>query len=394
MGPGTGYDAPHPTNVARLAQSVRREAAGPDGTSVVQVPVYVLGVGTGGSASGVGETLDKYLGGAFGAGLTRVLEDTYRQLAFLYQPGDELYVFGFSRGAYMARSLVGLLRSAGIPSRANLGQIPKAIDALPAAHARRGVAQVRRVSALSSELGGEPPLPPRLLARDRDQRAEVEWRLAQGAAAPQLLSVRYLGVFDTVGALGVPGFFASAPILNRDLQFHDTQLTSMVLAARHALALDERRRTFEPTLWDNTPELNRGALELARVEDLAGVPREALKYREEWFAGDHGSVGGGGHGSRPLGADLAWIAEGAAAEGLAFDPAALEAAVEEADIGAPVHNQEPGARDPADGRAVRPTGPAPMRRRGSRGRRGTGCASSATTGPGSLGRVLKDLLGG
>lgn len=386
------YDAPHPTNVVRMAQAVQREAPGEDGVPVVQVPVYVLGIGTGGGTTSVGATVDRYLGGAFGAGLTQSLEEAYRQLAFLYQPGDEVYVFGFSRGAYMARSLIGLIRSAGIPPLSNLGRIPAAV-----ARYRQ-----RTPDSVVVKEGEYPQFHPSSESSHRfrldfspqiaTSAAEVEWRLAQGAPAPQLLTIRYLGVFDTVGALGVPGFFASAPLLNRDLQFHDTMLTSMVLSARHALAIDERRRTFEPTLWGNTDELNRGALELESVGDLAAIPREKLKYREEWFPGDHGSVGGGGVHKGLSAYTLGWIAEGSATEGLAFDPAVLDAVAGERDIGAPIHNQDAGTLTW-------------LMRQIARDREGPGtealvsepgCERVRTIEdyrPGSLARVLQALLG-
>lgn len=339
------HDAPHPTNIVRLAQAVRPEAPSEDGRSVVQIPVYVLGIGTGEGTTSLGGTVDRYVAGAFGAGLTQALEATYRQLAFLYHPGDEIHVFGFSRGAYMARSLIGLIRSSGIPPLTGVGRIPEAIARYrqrtpEGVVAREGEYPRYHPSSEESHrfrLGFSPQV--------ATSAAEVEWRLAQGEPAPQLLTIRYLGVFDTVGALGVPGFFASAPLFNRDLQFHDTMLTSMVLAARHALAIDERRRAYEPALWGNTAELNRGALELETTGELAAVPRERLKYREEWFPGDHGSVGGGGPRTGLSACTMCWIAEGAAAEGLAFDEAALEAATKERDIQAPIHNREFGRLD-------------------------------------------------
>jgi hypothetical protein len=116
-----------------------------------------------------------------------------------------------------------------------------------------------------------------------------------------------------VGALGLPGHLRLARLVNRGLAFHDTALSARVRAARHAVALDERRRSLPPTLWDNLDALN--AADAGR-----GRP-----YRQQWFPGDHGSVGGGGPVTALSHGALAWVAEGAMAAGLALDPAAVRA---------------------------------------------------------------------
>ena len=139
---------------------------------------------------------------------------------------------------------------------------------------------------------------------------EAAWRAARGLPAGAPLAIGYLGVWDTVGALGVPGHMALARRLNRGLGFHDTRLSGLVGAARHAVAIDERRRTFPPTLWDNLDAMNGGA---------EGA------YAQRWFPGDHGSVGGGGAVSALSDEALVWVAEGAGTQGLALDPAAVAA---------------------------------------------------------------------
>ena len=139
--------------------------------------------------------------------------------------------------------------------------------------------------------------------------AEAGWRAAQGLPAGVALRLRYLGVWDTVGALGLPGHLRLAAWLNRGLAFHDTALSRSVRAARHAVAIDERRRTFPPTLWDNLEALNAAA---------DGAP-----YAQRWFPGDHGSVGGGGAITALSDDALSWVAEGAAAAGLALDAEAV-----------------------------------------------------------------------
>jgi uncharacterized protein (DUF2235 family) len=108
-------DAPHPTNVVLIAESIIPFTK--NGTA--QLIYYDEGVGT--------RWYDKWIGGIFGAGLLHNLIEAYRFLIFNYRPGDEIYVFGFSRGAYSARSFVGLLRHSGIVSRRIADKITDAI---------------------------------------------------------------------------------------------------------------------------------------------------------------------------------------------------------------------------------------------------------------------------
>jgi uncharacterized protein (DUF2235 family) len=285
-------DARHPTNVAKLARAVL--PVGPDGAA--QVVCHVNGVGSGRGTGALARGLDRALGGLFGMGLTAAIEEAYRFLAFAYAPGDEIFVFGFSRGAFTARSLVGLIRNCGIPERAQAHAIPEALALYRARGPERrpdGPAALRFRARVAGHV--------------MTSAAEAGWRRARGAgdAAAVPLAIRYLGVWDTVGALGVPGHLALARRFNRGLEFHDTRLSGMVLAARHAVAIDERRRTFPPTLWDNLGELN---------------ARRGGAYRQCWFPGDHGSVGGGGPVTALSDDALLWVAEGAAAAGLALDP--------------------------------------------------------------------------
>jgi len=107
-------DAPHPTNVAKLAQAVLPQA--PDG--VAQITCHLDGVGTGRGTGRLARGIDRMLGGLFGTGLTETIEEAYRFLVLTYAPGDEIYLFGFSRGAFSARSLAGLIRNCGILDRA------------------------------------------------------------------------------------------------------------------------------------------------------------------------------------------------------------------------------------------------------------------------------------
>ncbi len=297
------------TNVVQLAQAVKLSAD--DGTK--QVPIYVRGVGTGTGSNAFARTTDKWLGGALGWGLEKNIEQAYKSLIFLYEPGDEIYIFGFSRGAYTARSLAGLIRKAGILSRDNVHKISEAM-ALYRKRGKSGHPDADKVQEKRAELSPE-------VATSLDD-------LSKRDRATELLRIRYLGVWDTVGALGLPGFLGLfARIFNEKYAFHDTSLSSSVSAARHAVALDERRKHYPPALWGNLEDLN------------MRKQRSVAPYQQIWFAGDHGSVGGGGE-VRGLSAFThGWIADGAIAEGLEMDADRLASVAALCAPGDPVQNK-------------------------------------------------------
>jgi len=303
-------DAPHQTNVVRLSPAVTHTAR--DG--VTQQLVYMPGVGAGRGSNAFAQASDKVLGGALGWGMTQNIEEAYRHLAFSYEPGDDVFIFGFSRGAFTARSLAGLIRSCGIPSRENVRRIPEAIaryrDRSPWTHPNHERSYRWRAD-FSPHRATSPE--------------EVEWRKKEGVGASELLEIAYLGVWDTVGALGIPGHFPGAALLNRGHRFHDADLSRMVKAARHGVAIDERRRSFPPTLWQNL--------------DILNDANTDLPYRQEWFPGDHGSVGGGGDVVGLSNLALLWVAEGAMATGLWLAPVALATFEKDGDPAAPLHNR-------------------------------------------------------
>lgn len=296
-------DAKTPTHVVRLAQALAPVA--PDG--VVQVPFYLPGVGSGQGVTMASRLTDKVLGGAFGLGLDARIAEAYRSLIFAYDPGDEIYIFGFSRGAYTARSLAGLIRSAGIPSSVDIGRIPEAMDAY---RARGPDTHPDSEKSKRFRAGLSPDTP--------TSEEDADWRVAQGMAHRDPLKIAYLGVWDTVGALGLPGFLGLfARLVNEHYAFHDTELSRSVAAARHAVAIDERRRHFPPALWSNIDRLNRRADE---DPDRAGAP-----YAQLWFPGNHGIVGGSGRVPELSAYPTDWIAKGAEAQGLRFRPDRLGA---------------------------------------------------------------------
>ena len=256
------------TNVARLCQCLLPE----DKTRkkpIRQLVYYDDGVGA--DADG----FTRLWRGAVGQGLDRLVYEAYRFICLNYNPDDELFLIGFSRGAYTARSVAGLIGRVGLVPRKHIAAIPKAM----ALYRHR-----RTVLPPSSELMG-----------------------FQQAHECKPVPITFLGCWDTVGALGIPNkseLLALDKISRRRYQFHDTTLGHHIERAAHAVAIDERRREFQPTLMQLGPAM------------------EPSQLREMWFPGDHGCVGGGSADKQPLAnGPLRWLVQTAAELGspLAID---------------------------------------------------------------------------
>jgi uncharacterized protein (DUF2235 family) len=240
---------------------------------------------------GVGIHSDRLWGGLFGIGLDRILLDAYKALCADYDPGDELFLFGFSRGAYTARSLVGMMRKCGVLKKEHLAKADEALS----------IYRCRETDGPDSETA---------IAFRHDYAAACY--AAPGsphaACAPQL-TVHYMGIWETIGALGVPERIPFARFFNRRYHFHDCDISSMVERAQHALAIDEVRHALTHTPW--TEESVR------RINDAHGERR----IEQVWFPGDHGSVGGGGMRAQLSSGALLWVADGARRAGLVIDDA-------------------------------------------------------------------------
>jgi len=261
-------DKEHVTNIEKIARTVETDLRRTDG--VQQLVLYLSGVGAGSYA------VDRILGGAFGFGLFANVRSAYRFLALNYDPGDEIFVFGFSRGAYTARSVVGMVGRVGLLSR----------EALVADKLGEAVERYR------AGAGG--------VTTYADSPEEFKSKYCHAEAR-----VTLLGVFDTVGALGVPG------ALGHKSQFHDVNLGTIVDCARQALALDERRLKFEPCLWE--------AADPARTED-----ERSGRVQQVWFRGVHSDVGGGYAETGLSDTTLHWMTSEATRLGLVFDQRLLD----------------------------------------------------------------------
>ena len=250
----------HVTNVVRTARALRPV----DDQGIPQVVFYDWGIGSYG---------DKVRGGMLGLGIDKNIQDAYRFLVHNYSDGDELFLFGFSRGAYTARSLAGFIRNAGLLRKLHANLIPAAYK-------------------MYRQRAG--PDVPKALEFRREHSSDVR--------------IRFIGVWDTVGALGVPSQIFEAMGANRRYAFHDTSLSRIIDHACHAVAIDEKRIDFEPTLWTQ-------------------APKEGQTIEQQWFAGVHGDVGGGNADTGLADIALDWMWSQAATYGLAFDDEHREARV-------------------------------------------------------------------
>ena len=253
------------TNVVRFYDAVP-QGARDDGSA--QKKWYDTGVGT-------RDWWDTVSGGIFGFGIDQKIREGYRFLAENYpdpDPGDhQVFILGFSRGAYEARSLVGMIRNIGLLTPDNLYRLNEAYA----------------------------------LYRRRDASADTDTAVAFRKKYSREIKVRFLGVWDTVGALGIP--LAAMQWLNAaEYAFHDTELSGIVQTAAHALALDEHRMDFQAALW-------------------SAEPKDGQEVEQRWFVGSHSNVGGGADDRRLSDLTLAWMQNKAVAAGLAVDTAGIPA---------------------------------------------------------------------
>jgi uncharacterized protein (DUF2235 family) len=262
---GTWQDLAQNSNVSRLHEALVPGPGDPE-------PLYVKGVGVS------PDLLDRLRGGLTGAGLDKAITDGYRWLVQQFRPDDRIAVFGFSRGAYTARSLAGMIGRVGLVD--GTGLPPREVDAaVDRAY--------RRYRAL------------------RTTPVDPTWddglRFAYRAGDPDI-PVDLVGVWDTVGALGIPMYVGVPDVTGSRgrYEFLDVVLNPHIRHGRHAVSLDEMRGPFRPTLWRDVP---------------AGQD-----VRQVWFPGDHADVGGGNRDTGLSDGALDWMMrEATAAIGLEFD---------------------------------------------------------------------------
>lgn len=250
---GTWDSSTSHTNVYKLYKSLT--------TSATQIPLYDDGVGA------TANPILKIVGGAFGTGLWQKIKDGYTKIAHVYEAGDQIFLFGFSRGAFTARSLAGMIAACGLPTQNFAdGMVGTIFDAY----------------------------------RNKSQRADLPNKLA--SAKLVIPNITMVGVWDTVGSLGIPAAIGAVdPVA---YGFLDTNLHPNIQNAYQALAMDERRAQFPPTLWK-------------------GPAAAGQTLEQVWFTGAHSDVGGGEPDDLPgttalSDITLAWMMSKAGALGLQF----------------------------------------------------------------------------
>ncbi|KAK4034840.1 hypothetical protein C8A01DRAFT_38715 [Parachaetomium inaequale] len=289
-----------PSNVAKLARALANN--GPDGKGDImkQIVLYQSGLGTGDLF------FQKRLYGGLGWGLENEVCQMYDFISNNYEPGkpgdpdepgkpgdpdepaDELFFFGFSRGAFTVRSVAGVVCDVGILSAVHMSRFPEMWE------------------AYRNNTSGTPFRKSQWYLRNKDELGLTGVR------------VKVVGVWVTVGALGIPEW----PIvslakkvgfsINKKYAFHNTNVSKNLDFAFQALAIDENRRPFAPTLWHRTAD--------SPAEDL----------QQCWFPGTHGNIGGGQNGAlEEIGHNtFAWMVDNLS-NMLTFEDAAINALIDE-----------------------------------------------------------------
>jgi uncharacterized protein (DUF2235 family) len=208
------------------------------------------------------------LGGALGYGLARNVRDLYAFLCRMYQPGDRIYAFGFSRGAFTIRVLVGLISNQGIVRyTGHEAELLRLVKAAYRAYRRRYTLKINYIGPLrdlrDAVLSG--------WARLRDKKPYAQASADNFTEVP----IEFVGLWDTVAAYGmqVDELSVVFDAVVWPTQMPDARLSPSVKRAVHALALDDERNTFHPKLWQHEPD--------------------STRISQVWFAGVHSDVGGG-----------------------------------------------------------------------------------------------------
>jgi uncharacterized protein (DUF2235 family) len=264
---GTWNNVRDNTNVWRLKSLCSKTSE--------QLVYYSAGVGT--------QFGERLRGGMFGIGINEEVVSAYEWLVEHYEQDAQLFIFGFSRGAFTARSLAGFISKCGLLKPGSPVSMKQLFERY-----RKGTAE--SVRALGKVVESELSL-------------EDKWIKEYSRPIP----IWFQGVWDTVGSLGVP--IPCVPKVSReDFAFLETDLRINDTHAYHALAIDEHREAFKPTLWmKSTPK-----------QGQTYPPRDLDHVEQRWFVGAHANVGGGYENDLLAQIPLEWLMSKAIAHGLEF----------------------------------------------------------------------------
>ncbi|KAI1467254.1 uncharacterized protein F4812DRAFT_56586 [Daldinia caldariorum] len=288
-----------PSNVTRISRAFKRGCS----NSTFQIVYYQSGVG---SRAGV---VDRILGGAFGIGIAENIREAYAYICANYVDGDEIILIGFSRGAFTARSIGGMISDLGLLTREGMEFFYPVFKDMQNWMNPNYKDQFPQIPFPNKPKGAH--------AADeyRDMLVKHGYtRVRQNKGTGDLIKVKAIGVWDTVGSLGIPQgklreLFARLGIKSRsqEYRFYNTRLSNKIQHGFHALALDETRGPFSPTLWERQPEY-----------------RDTSDLRQVWFPGSHGNVGGGWADQGVSNITLAWMMDQLSSVGCEFVDDALE----------------------------------------------------------------------
>jgi uncharacterized protein (DUF2235 family) len=307
---GTWNQRDSGTNICKLSDLVQEGEVGTITEPFTQCVYYDAGVGTG--------VLDGFTGGAFGLGLSRNVREAYDWLVEYYSDEDEIYVFGFSRGAFTARSLVGLISRCGLLRRGaplSTEELWKGYQILgrhlnehtgsePAKNWWERIwgkpkRPFRELRELQNDPWDKNPQQPKT-PNNRTERLLCKWS--------RRVRIKCVGVFDTVGSMGLDSL-AIPWLRNHIAQFHNTRLTSLVMNGLQAMAIDEHRANFVHIPWHR--RINRAA---------GGTQDHDTRIEQRWFVGAHSNVGGGYDDDVLAQYPLAWFVTECKKLGLVFKP--------------------------------------------------------------------------
>lgn len=284
------------TNILQ-AHALTKDGLTEDG--YIQKRYYDRGVGTG--------LMDRIVGGGFGVGLEVNVREAYCWLVDNYndkeyyndKTGDEIYIFGFSRGAYSARSLVGFIATCGLLRRGS----PLSIGQLWSGYVQISRKRGKKINWW--EKAKKLPFK-RITTIDRIEHKNLTEKLIE--IWSRRVEINYLGIFDTVGAMGIEALGIPG-IRSRRGMNHNQNPTKLILKCQHAMAIDENRTSFRLTKLLNY------------VDNLKSEKDDTYNDRifQRWFVGAHSDVGGGYNDNLLASHPLKWIMDGAIDVGLKMD---------------------------------------------------------------------------
>ena len=259
------------SNVTRIRRCIRPEGVHkPTGMPITQSIYYQTGIG-----STADDLYSKYIGGATGEGISEHIREAYSYICTNYCPGDEIFLLGFSRGAFTARSIASLIRTIGLLTPIGLDFFYQIFTDW----------EFQLKEGWTTSYPTEPwPHRPSINAPEY-RRKLLELELTR----PDI-PIKAVAVWDTVGALGIPSFALFPQPPSTDYAFVDNKVDANIEYAFQALALDEHRRSYMPTLWEKP-----SGQEWPRV------------LKQVWFPGTHGDIGGGYRNADLANLTLAWM---------------------------------------------------------------------------------------